>query len=68
MSVTVKCVGEVLDVPQVASSLSGGQEVGLFTASNLKNLELDRCEEVDLQMPSFLCGDEDEDAEDLLHQ
>ncbi len=39
----------------------------LFTASDLKNLDRERRDEVDLQMPSFLRGDEDEDAEDLFH-
>jgi hypothetical protein len=68
MSVTLKRVGEAVEVLQGASSLPEGQEVVLFTASDLKNLELDRRQEVDLQMLSFLRGDEEEDAEDLFHQ
>jgi hypothetical protein len=68
MSVTLKRVGEAVEVLQGASSLPEGQEVVLFTASDLKNLELDRRVEVDLQMLSFLRGDEEEDAEDLFHQ
>jgi hypothetical protein len=67
MSVTLKRVGEAVEVLQGASSLPEGQEVVLFTASDLKNLDRERRDEVDLQMPSFLRGDEDEDAEDLSH-
>jgi hypothetical protein len=67
MSVTVKRVGEAVEVLQGSSCLPEGQEVVLFTASDLLNLERDRREEVDLQMPSFLRGDEDEDAGDLFH-
>ena len=39
----------------------------LFTASDLIDLDRERREEVDLQMPSFLRGDEDEDVRDLFH-
>ena len=37
----------------------------LFTASDLINLDRERREEEDLQMPSFLRGADDEDAEEL---
>jgi len=67
MSVTLKRVGKAVVALQGASSLLEGQEVVLFTASDLKNLDRGRRDEVDLQMPSFLRGDEDEDAEDLFH-
>jgi hypothetical protein len=67
MSVTLKRVGEAVEVLQGASSLPEGQEVVPFTASDLKALDRERPDEVDLQMPSFLRGDEDEDAEDLFH-
>ena len=65
MSVTVKRVGEAVEVLKGAHSLSEGHEVVLFTASDLKNLDRERSDEVALQMPSFLRGNEDEDAEDL---
>ena len=65
MSVTVKRVGEALEVLQGASSLPEGEEIVLFTASDLIDLDRERREEVDVQMPSFLRGAEDEDAEDL---
>jgi hypothetical protein len=69
VSVTLKRVGDAVEVLQGASSLPEGQEVVLFTASDLKNLDRERRDEVDLQMPSFLRGDEDEDedAKDLFH-
>jgi hypothetical protein len=67
MSVTLKRVGDAVEVMQGASSLPEGEEIVLFTASDLKNLDRGRRDEVDLQMPSFLRGDEDENAEDLFH-
>ena len=65
MSVTVKRVGKAVEVMQGASCLPEGQEVVLFTVSDLLNLERDRREEVDLQMPSFVRGDEEVDVEVL---
>ena len=63
----MKRVGEALEVLQGASYLPEGEEIVLFTASDLNNLDGMRREEVDLQMPSFLRGAEDEDAEELFH-
>ena len=65
MSVTVKRVGEAVEVLQGASSLPEGEEIVLFTASDLINLDRERRNQLDLQMPSFLRGDEGQDAEDL---
>ena len=67
MSVTVKRVGEAVEVLQGASSLPEGEEIVLFTASDLIDLDRERREEVDLQMPSFLRGIEVEGAEELFH-
>ena len=67
MSVTLKRVGEAVQVLQGASSLPEGEEIVLFTASDLINLDRERREEVDLQMPSFLRGAENEDADELFH-
>jgi len=67
MSVTVKRMGEAVEVLQGASSLPEGQEVVLFTASDLIDLDRERRAEVDLQMLSFLRGAEDEVAEELFH-
>ncbi|MCX5946936.1 MAG: hypothetical protein NTY67_01680 [Cyanobacteria bacterium] len=65
MSLTLKRVRKVVEVLQGASSLPEGQVVVLFSASDLKNLDRERHDDVNLQMPSFLRGDGDEDAEDL---
>jgi hypothetical protein len=67
VSVTLKIVGEAVEVLQVTNSLPEGQNVVPLTASDLKNLDRERLDEMDVQMPSFLRGDEDEDAEDLFH-
>ena len=67
MSVNVKRVGEAVEVLQAARSLPEGEEIVLFTASDLIDLDRERREEVDLQMPSFLRGAEDEHAEELFH-
>ncbi len=67
MSVIVKRVGEGVEVLQGASSLPEGEEIVLFTASDLIKLDRERREEVDLQMPSFLRDAEDEDAEEMFH-
>jgi len=53
MSVTLKRVGKAVVALQGASSLLEVQEVVLFTASDLTNLDRWRHEEVDLQKPSF---------------
>jgi hypothetical protein len=65
MSVIVKRVCEALEVLQGAISLPEGEEIVLFTASDLINLDRERRELVNLQMPTFLRGAEDEDAEEL---
>jgi hypothetical protein len=39
--------------------------VELFTGEELQALNQQRRAELDIQMPSFIRGDEDEDAEDL---
>jgi hypothetical protein len=70
MSVTLKFVGEAVEVLQGASSLPEGEgrEDVLFSASVLNYLDRGRRDEVDAD--AFLpCGDEeDEDAEELFHQ
>jgi hypothetical protein len=58
-------VGWYRQVQEGASSLPEGEEIVLFTASDLIDLDRERREEVDVQIPSFLRGAEDEDAEDL---
>jgi hypothetical protein len=67
MSVIVKRVGEAVEVVQGASSLPEVEKIVLLTDSDLANLDRERREEVDLQMPSFLRDTEDEDAEEIFH-
>ena len=58
-------MGWYRQVQEGASSLPEGEEIVLFTASDLIDLDRERREDVDLQMPSFLRGSEDEDADEL---
>ena len=37
----------------------------LFTANELSDLQLERRGWLNMQMPSFICGDEEENAEDI---
>jgi len=39
--------------------------VELFTANELSDLQLERRDWLNIQMPSFIRGDEEENAEDL---
>jgi len=48
-----------------AHTLPEGTPVQLFTGEELQVLEQERRAMLDLQMPSFIRGDEDEDAEEL---
>lgn len=65
MSLTIKRLGVAVHVLNGAETLPEGEEVELFTASELTNLQLERREWLNMQMPSFVRGDEDENAEDL---
>ena len=65
MSLTLKRVGGAVQVLQGVETLPEGQEVELFTAAELTSLQQQRLAWLDLQMPSFIRGDEDEAAEDL---
>jgi hypothetical protein len=65
MSLTIKRIGMELQVLSGAETLPEGEEVVLFTAGELSSLQRERLELLNLQMPSFLRGDEDDDAADL---
>jgi len=67
MSLTIKRLGADVHVLIGADTLPEGEEVELFTANELSNLQFDRREWLDMQMPSFIRGDEDENAEDLFY-
>ena len=67
MSLTIKRLGSSVHVLNGAETLSEGEEVELFTANELSDLQFERREWLDMQMPSFIRGDEDENAEDLFY-
>ncbi len=58
MSITIKRTGTAVHVPE-------GTPVQLFSGEELQGLEQERRAMLDLQMPSFIRGDEDEDAGEL---
>jgi hypothetical protein len=65
MSITIKRTGSAVQVLEGAQTLPEGTVVELFTGEELQALNQQRRAELDIQMPSFIRGDEDEDAEDL---
>ena len=67
MSLTIKRLGTSVHVLNGAETLPEGEEVELYTANELSDLQLERREWLDMQMPSFIRGDEDENAEDLFY-
>ena len=67
MSLIIKRLGDAVLTLNGLETLSEGEEVELFTANELLDLQLERREWIDMQMPSFIRGDEDENAEDLFY-
>lgn len=65
MSITVKRTGSTIQVLEGVHTLPEGTEVELFTVEELQALDQQRRAELELQIPSFIRGDEDEDAEEL---
>lgn len=65
MSVTVIKEGNTLRLLESSEPIEEGQRLVLFTEEELRALEAERKAWLDLQMPSFIRGDEDEVAEDL---
>jgi hypothetical protein len=65
MSITIKRTGTAVHVLEGAHTLPEGTPVQLFTGEELHDLEQERSAMLDLQMPSFIRGDEDEDAGEL---
>lgn len=62
MSLTIQRFGADLRVLAGAETLPEGELVELFTAEEISALQRQRLEMLQLQMPSFVRGDEDEDA------
>ena len=67
MSLTIKRLGAAVHVLQGADTLPEGVEVELFTFREFSDLQQEHLEWLNLQMPSFIRGDEDENAEDLFY-
>ena len=65
MSITIKRLGAAVEVLQGADSLPEGEVIELYTDAEQQQRWQQRLAELDVQMPSFIHGDEDEDAEDL---
>jgi hypothetical protein len=65
VSITIKRTGTAVQVLEGAHTLPEGTPVQLFTGEELQDLEQERRAMLDLQMPSFIRGDEDEDAGEL---
>ena len=65
MSITIKRTGTAVHVLEGAHTLPEGSPVQLFTGKELQGLELERRDMLDLQMPSFIRDDEDEDTGEL---
>jgi hypothetical protein len=65
MSITIKRTGTAVHVLEGAHTLPEGTPVQLYTGEELQGLEQERRAMLDLQMPSFIRGDEDEDAGEL---
>lgn len=62
MSLTIKRVGTALEVLSGLETLPEGETLELFTAGELSSLQRERMEWLELQMPSFVRGDDDDDA------
>lgn len=67
MSFTIKRFGNAVHVLNGAETQPEGKDVELFTANELSDLQLERREWLDMQMRSFIRGDEDENADDLFY-
>lgn len=65
MSITIKRTGTAVHVLEGAHTLPEGEPVQLFTGKELQGLELERRDMLDLQLTSFIRGDEEEDAGEL---
>ena len=65
MNITVVKEKDQFRVLEAHGQFEEGKVIRLFTEDELSQLERERRAELDLQMPSFIRGDEDESAEDL---
>ena len=67
MSLIIKRLGDAVHILNGLETLPEGKEMELFTANEFSDLQLERREWIDMQMPSFIRGDEDQNAVDLFY-
>lgn len=67
MSITIKRTGAAIQVLEGAQTLPEGIPVQLFTSAELQALQQERYAMLSVQMPSFVRGDEDEEAVELFY-
>jgi len=65
MTVTILKEGSKLRVIEQSGDIPEGQPIQFYTQEELDQLSAERKAMLDVQMPSFIRGDEDEDARDL---
>lgn len=65
MSITVVKEGTILRVLHSSEPIPDGQRLVLFSAEELQGVDRERRGWLDVQMPAFIRGDEDEVAEQL---
>ena len=65
MSITVLKEGETIRLIATDALLPEGQPITLFTQAEVEDLVTSYNKQANLQMASFLRGDEEESAEDL---
>jgi hypothetical protein len=65
MSIMIKRTGSEVQVLAGAESLPEGEAVQLYTAAEASALQAERIAWLELQMPSFFRGEEDQAAADL---
>jgi hypothetical protein len=65
MAITVIMEGDRIRLLEGAESLPAGEPIRLFTAAEVQAGSAERDNWIELQMPAFLRGDEQESAEDL---
>ena len=67
MSLTIKRLSTSMQVLNGAETLPEKEEIELSPTNELSDLQLERRDWLDMQMPSFIRGDEDEDAVELFY-
>ena len=67
MSLTIKRRGTSVHVLNEAEALPEREEMELFVTNELSDLQLERRDWLDMKMPSFIRGDEDENVVELFY-